>query len=194
MKHQHLLENEIIELVRQYRTSNEHPELIADCVECCRAYDANKKLFDGIIEDTLVAPAGDIWQRIELKREVVHHKKRNRRIMLSFGAIAASLLLVVGIQWNSLNQTTNLQNQIQANILQSQQLEKVLLSNQSNVTVSFSAQANISQELLEIDEALQQAYLNNESQQQILELWEKRVKVLLESLTQEEEQTDLVTI
>ncbi len=88
----------------------------------------------------------------------------------------------------------NLQNQIQANILQSQQLEKVLLSNQTNVTVSFSAQANISQELLDIDEALQQAYLNNESQLQILNLWEKRVKVLLESLTQEKEQTDLVTI
>jgi len=114
--------------------------------------------------------------------------------MWGLGAIAASLLMIVGLQWNTLTETTNLQNQIQANILQSQQLEKVLLSSQTNVTVSFSTQASVSQELLEIDEALQRAYLNNESQQQILQLWEKRVKILLESLTQEKEQTDLVTI
>ncbi|TQV72798.1 DUF3379 domain-containing protein [Aliikangiella marina] len=194
MKHQQISETDIIELARQNRFKDTIPESVRASEDSRQLYLEHKALFETITEQTQLAPEGDIWQRIELKREVAQHKRKNRRIMWGLSAIAASLLMVVGLQWNAMTEATNLQNQIQANILQSQHLEKVLLSNQSNVTVSFATQANISQELLEIDEALQKAYLNNESQQQILKLWESRVRILLESLTQEEEQSDLVTI
>ena len=63
-------------------------------------------------------------------------------------------------------------------MLKSQQFERELQVEQQNLAIQASDFSNSLSELFEIDQALQIAYQENQSDEAILSLWERRVNSL----------------
>jgi len=64
-------------------------------------------------------------------------------------------------------------------IMQSQQLEKHLINQQRFEQASFGNNVEVTSQISELDQAIQQAYLSNKAPEVILALWNKRVKALI---------------
>ena len=62
--------------------------------------------------------------------------------------------------------------------MQSQQLEQSLNSQQRFEQTSFAGSLDVTSEISELDEAIQQAYLDNEAPEVILALWKQRIIAL----------------
>jgi hypothetical protein len=180
---QHITNEEMDHIIQ----SGEKPAHLEQCQQCQTEYHLSKNLFAQIVHDTQLSPSSNLWQKIEHKHQLKQYQldqKQQSKLRAqhskyknwSFVAIAASMLVVIGLQWNGLNVDRNIQNQIQANILKSQQLEKMYLS--SSKTVGYSNNYLFNQQLQQIDEQLQNAYQQNRSAETILGLWNKRIGIL----------------
>ncbi len=173
---EHLSNDEIYEFLRQHDDEKVLPTHIEQCHACHKQYDAAKLLFLKLKQDSQKTPNNDLWSRIEFQHKYQQQEKRNQIKHWSFVSVAASLLLVVGLQWNSLNNSQSLQNQIQAAIFQSQRLEQ---QTQNNLQpVNYQTNLLLNRELRIIDEDLQLAYQQNKRQEIILDLWKQRIQVL----------------
>jgi len=190
----HINLDEIHQFLRQPTADSRVSTHIEDCNACRATFTEEQQLFEKMQTELLVSPKNDLWQQIEDKRNQQQNQhqnlhqgqqqtRRNRMKDWSFGAIAASLLLVVGLQWNSLSNQHNIQNQIQAAIFQSQKLENERLNRSVNTPqnyqqAGYAAIDSTDLELQAIDEKLQQAYQQNNTPSIILDLWKQRIEVL----------------
>ncbi len=147
------------------------------CAACNKLFSDTEKLFTAVRLKTQEKPKNDLWPKIEMRHEFKRQEKRLRRKNWSFVSVAASLFIVIGFQWNMLNDDRSLQNKIQAVILQSQQLEQNL-SLQSLRKTSYKSRLELSKKLQQIDEDLQLAYQENKKQAIILDLWNQRIDIL----------------
>lgn len=173
----HLSHEAIYEFLRLHADEQISPSHIEYCSACRQDYDAARLLFTRLKHESQVAPNGHIWSRIETQHQLNQQKNRNRFKDWSFVSIAASLLLIIGIQWTNLNSERSADNQIQAAIIRSQQLEQ---QTQQNIQpANYQVNLSIIQELQNIDEDLQLAYQQNKRQAIILDLWKKRIEVLI---------------
>jgi len=189
----HLSEIEIQEAVRTGQLTPKQQEHITKCSSCAGEYEKMKKLFAMIKSVEVKAPERDLWQGIahrKLQSSQKSHKLKNWSIV----SLAASLFIVIGIQWHGMNEQQFQQNQLQALMLQSQMLEKRLSENQQLTTTSSIAMLTLQQQLNEVDVELQNAYLNSVNATQIQTLWEKRIRILqqIQSLSVVDESIEII--
>ncbi len=194
MRHEHLTEQEISELVFENSLSDVQLGRLNECQLCSRNFSETKRLFEQIRQESKAEPSSDLWLRIEYQRKARLADRRNNRTIASLLSIAASLLVIVGLQWNALNSDQSIQNQINAMMLKSQQFERELQVEQQNLTIQASDFSYSLSELFEIDQALQIAYQENQSDEAILSLWERRVKSLQKILDAKSPPTNLEII
>jgi hypothetical protein len=178
MSHEHLTEQEVNDLVAKDSPSDEQLGRIDECQLCSRSFSEAKALFEQIRQESKAEPSSDLWLRIEYQQKARLADRRSNRTIVSLLSIAASLLVIVGLQWNALNSDQSIQNQINAMMLKSQQFERELQVEQQNLAIQASDFSNSLSELFEIDQALQIAYQENQSDEAILSLWERRVNSL----------------
>lgn len=194
MSHEHLTEQEISELVFENSLSDVQLGRLNECQLCSRNFSETKRLFEQIRQESKAEPSSDLWLRIEYQRKARLADRRSNRTIASLLSIAASLLVIVGLQWNALNSDQSIQNQINAMMLKSQQFERELQVEQQNLTIQASDFSYSLSELFEIDQALQIAYQENQSDEAILSLWERRVKSLQKILDAKSPPTNLEII
>lgn len=194
MSHEHLTEQEISELAFENSLSDVQLGRLNECQLCSRNFSETKRLFEQIRQESKAEPSSDLWLRIEYQRKARLADRRSNRTIASLLSIAASLLVIVGLQWNALNSDQSIQNQINAMMLKSQQFERELQVEQQNLTIQASDFSYSLSELFEIDQALQIAYQENQSDEAILSLWERRVKSLQKILDAKSPPTNLEII
>lgn len=184
MTERHISDDEIYQHLRQ-RTSDSfvHPH-VRHCESCMERVKHKERLFSFLMSEGRLSPETDLWSKIEVRHKIRIQDKKTQRMTLSFVSVAASMLLVIAFQWISLSQDKDLSNQIQAAIIQSQNLERQLVLSHRNIPASVVKSDKVSQLLLEVDLELQAAYQEHHSQSEILMLWKKRIKILKESNTE----------
>ncbi|MCO7224836.1 DUF3379 family protein [Pleionea sp. CnH1-48] len=173
----HFSHDEIVHLARNNLDHNAR-EHLQECAQCHHEYQQMLELFRQMKTELSVAPERDLWSGIaERRQRSLRRQKYKRRNMFSL-AIAASLMMIIGAQWFSLNQNQAQQLQIQALMHQSQQLETQLSSSQLNLVNSKLYFVEFRQQLFAIDDELQRAYQNKAEFSHIQSLWEQRVSLL----------------
>jgi len=179
MNKEHLSQEQIHEFLRSHVDEDVLPRHAHDCEACHQLFVETTELFTQIKQTADLSPENDIWSKIEAQHKHEQHENKHRIKNWSFATIAASLLLIIGLQWNGLNQDRSIQNRIQVAIMQSQQLEKHLINQQRFEQASFGNNVEVTSQISELDQAIQQAYLSNKAPEVILALWNKRVKALI---------------
>jgi hypothetical protein len=178
MNNEHLSQDQIHEFLHAHSDEAVMPNHVHECESCFQSFTQAAELFNQLKQTANISPENNIWAKIESRHYTEQQEKKSKIKNWSFASIAASLLLIIGFQWHGLNQDRSIQNQIQVAIMQSQQLEQSLNSQQRFEQTSFAGSLDVTSEISELDEAIQQAYLDNEAPEVILALWKQRIIAL----------------
>ncbi len=180
VKHQiHLTDFEIHEFIQN---RNPHAaEIIEACATCQNRLQRCKEVHRQLKKSLSISPDNDLWQRIQAKKQKqIKTTPTKLNTHWPYISIAASLFIVTIFLWNGIQNERTIQNRIQASILQSQKLERGFKNLSMFKPTSSLPYADLAYQLSLIDEDLQHAYSNNEESEKILELWNKRIVLLID--------------